>query len=128
MEGTGLASLLRRKVRSAAVFYSNNNGGLGPNPESLAYLFGDGSHATDTLNVLEGPVLAQLFDETLWPEVLANLTGPERRAAREAALGARRGCARPGSARGSRTSPSARARSTASRPTRSNTSTSCRCC
>ena len=48
---------------------------LWPRPAALSFLFGIDDD-TDTMNVLQGPTQAQLFDAALWPAALANLTGP----------------------------------------------------
>lgn len=77
VDTTGVPALLRRRVASIVLFYDNNNGGLLTQPAALSFLFGV-NEPTDSMNVVEGAGLAQVFDAALWPAALRNLTSGPR--------------------------------------------------
>jgi len=75
IDTTGITSHLRTKERSIVSFY-NNNDDLRTLNSTIAFLFGS-STSTDTMNALEGAVLGQVFDESLYEGVIRNLTDPD---------------------------------------------------
>lgn len=76
VDTTGIVAHLQQGTSSIIAFYSNNED-LEDICSPLAYLFGDSSYNTDSMNHLEGPVLGQVFaDTSLFSDVLANLTNP----------------------------------------------------
>lgn len=65
VDTSGIAALLRRRVRSLVVF-ENKNSDLTAINSTFAFLFGVDT-PTDTQNSLEGPRLAQVFPRAAWP-------------------------------------------------------------
>jgi len=74
LDTTGIVTLLQQNTDSIIVFYNNNNDLTAIN-SSFAYLFGK-TTTTDSMNSLEGPALAQVFDSAVFNQVLTNLTNP----------------------------------------------------
>jgi len=72
VDTTGIVTLLQQQTDTIVSFY-NNNDPLATLNSTFADLFGV-DVATDTMNSLEGSVLGQVFDEELFPAVIANLT------------------------------------------------------
>ena len=73
IDTTSIVQLLRVKTASIVAFYNNHNGGLGQDQAMFAYLFGIGDK-TDDQNSLIGPQDAHVFNSTLYPDVIFNLT------------------------------------------------------
>ena len=65
VDTSGIAALLRRRVRNLVVF-ENKNSDLTEINATFAFLFGVDT-PTDTQNSLEGPKLAQVFPRAAWP-------------------------------------------------------------
>jgi hypothetical protein len=76
VDTSGISVLLRRRVDRMVVFL-NKNSDLAAVNSTVSYLFGVAT-PTDTMNSLQGPALAQVFEAALFPEVIKNLTHPAR--------------------------------------------------
>jgi len=75
VETTGIAQLLRKKLPKIVAFYNNNDDLVHMN-SPFAFLFGNSSGIPNSMNTLEGPNLAHVFDGELYDQVMANLTSP----------------------------------------------------
>lgn len=75
VDTSGIAALLRRRVKRIVAF-ENKNSDLRQINATYAFLFGVDT-PTDTMNSLQGPALAQVFPAELYPAVIANLTDGE---------------------------------------------------
>ena len=81
VDSSSVVALLRRRVGRIFLSYNNNDdlrpADRGPQSESasVAYLFGV-PQPTDSMNSLPGPALLRVFDPSLYPAVIANLTDP----------------------------------------------------
>ena len=78
VDTTGIAALLRRRTARIVSFY-NNNDDLADLDSPYAYLFGVNT-STDTMNSMGGAQATQVFSASLYPCLLANLTGTSVRA------------------------------------------------
>ena len=73
VEMNGVADLLRRRTANVVAFYQSSENFDGDDV-AWAYLFGTSEVNPSTINSLEGPAVAALFDSALWPAFRANMT------------------------------------------------------